>query len=195
VANRCWSSLQVNGMSPNGAGWRACSTRAATTRKAYASMARVTHRYQERQRQAGRAGACVVGQAPRCEGCGVATAGGHPPDGGGWSANNCESSQRCCNGTTPTHHEPAPQVSRYPAGTAPAAPGHVDTRTRRRTGPSGPSMGGADGHPGGRTSYAGPYACQWRTPCPLDSRAPSACLACLHDHPLSGSRAAGRRRG
>src|SRR5215218_11173564 len=43
AANRCWIWLQVNGMSPNGGGWRVCSVTAATTKNAYASMARVTH--------------------------------------------------------------------------------------------------------------------------------------------------------
>ena len=42
VANRCWISLQVNGMRPNGGGWRACWVAAATTKNAYASMARVS---------------------------------------------------------------------------------------------------------------------------------------------------------
>ena len=41
-------SLQVSGISPSGGGWRACSVAAATARKAWASMARVTQRYQER---------------------------------------------------------------------------------------------------------------------------------------------------
>ena len=42
VANRCWISLQVNGMRPNGGGWRACWVAAATTKNADASRAKVT---------------------------------------------------------------------------------------------------------------------------------------------------------
>jgi hypothetical protein len=41
------TSLQVNGTSPKGVGWRACSV-TATTRKAWASRARVVQQYQER---------------------------------------------------------------------------------------------------------------------------------------------------
>ena len=41
-------SLRVSGISPGGGGW-ACSAAAVTLRKARASMARVTHRYQEAQ--------------------------------------------------------------------------------------------------------------------------------------------------
>jgi hypothetical protein len=77
-----------------------------------------------------------------------------PSGGGGWSANSGEPGHRCGNGTTPAH---APStLSRYPTRTPPAAPGHVNTRTRRRTGPSGPSMGRADGHPGARPPTPAP---------------------------------------
>jgi hypothetical protein len=51
AANRCWSSLQVNPISPAGVGWRVRSVKAATTKKASASMASVTQRYQECQRR------------------------------------------------------------------------------------------------------------------------------------------------
>jgi integrase len=43
--------LQVSLVSPGGAGPRAWSVAAATTRKAWASIARVAQRYQERQRR------------------------------------------------------------------------------------------------------------------------------------------------
>ncbi len=42
--------LDLVAVSPDGGGWQACSVTAATTRKAWATMARVTQRYQERQR-------------------------------------------------------------------------------------------------------------------------------------------------
>jgi hypothetical protein len=51
AANRCWTSLQVKGISPGGGDRRVRSVRAATTRKAWASRARVAQRYQERQRR------------------------------------------------------------------------------------------------------------------------------------------------
>jgi hypothetical protein len=41
----------VSGISSGGGGWRMRWRRAATTRKAWASMARVTQRYQQRQRR------------------------------------------------------------------------------------------------------------------------------------------------
>jgi hypothetical protein len=43
--------LQVNPISPDGVGWRVRSVKAATTKKASASMASVTQRYQECQRR------------------------------------------------------------------------------------------------------------------------------------------------
>ena len=49
VANTCWISLQVNGMSPDGGGRQLRWVTAATTQKAWASMASVTHQYPERQ--------------------------------------------------------------------------------------------------------------------------------------------------
>jgi len=41
AANRGWSSLQVNPISPDGDGWRVRSVKAATIRKAWANIARV----------------------------------------------------------------------------------------------------------------------------------------------------------
>jgi hypothetical protein len=41
--------VAVNPISPDGDGWRVRSVKAATIRKAWASIARVVHRYQERQ--------------------------------------------------------------------------------------------------------------------------------------------------
>jgi hypothetical protein len=51
AANRRWTSLQVSVISPDGAGSRAWSVNAATTRKAWASIVNVAQRYQERQRR------------------------------------------------------------------------------------------------------------------------------------------------
>jgi hypothetical protein len=70
------------------------------------------------------------------------------------------------------HHParaPSP-MSRYPTRTPLAAPGHVHTRTRLRTGPSGPLTGRTGVIRAGASYDAGRYACHWRTPRPLDGR-------------------------
>jgi hypothetical protein len=68
-----------------------------------------------------------------------------PPGGGGWSATSGKPQQR-------RRTQPSPPsllgLSRYPTRTPPAAPGHLDTHTRRPAGRNGPPTGRADGHQG-----------------------------------------------